>query len=76
MASRTLRVLCLGLVVSSLAFGWVAHTRSQLPYNSEGRYFDAESATVYTDNAVLAYGSIAITSLILSGALLALSRRR
>jgi hypothetical protein len=44
----------LALLLASL---WLR--RAALPYNEEGRYFDAAHSVVYTDGAVGTYGLLA-----------------
>jgi hypothetical protein len=36
--------------------------RAALPYNEEGRFFDATHSVVYTDSAVLTYGLLTALS--------------
>lgn len=41
-------------------FGWLWQARRALPYNSEGRYFDAVSGVSYDQAAVTVYGGAAM----------------
>ena len=58
--SLTIFFLIIGLV-----FGILWLQRLQLDYNSEGRYFDQEQGIVYTDNGIVAYGTVAFVSLLI-----------
>ena len=48
-----------------LMLGLAVH-RATLPYNEDGRYFDATEGVVYRTEAVLAYGLIAFLILSIS----------
>ena len=37
-------------------FSILAYSRARLPYNEEGRYYDATAGVVYDTDAVTAYG--------------------
>lgn len=45
---------------------WVWNSRRSLPYNEQGRYFDADDAVVLSEQAVGIYGITAIV-LIMAG---------
>ena len=56
-------VLWLGFILSllvALVLGYASYSLGKLTYNSEGRYFDSESAVVYHDQAVGAYFIVAL----------------
>lgn len=55
-----------------LLFGAWAYSRAQLPYNEEGRFFDASEGIVYDSGAVVVYGLIASAFLLLAGGVLTL----
>lgn len=50
-------LLVAGAIATALAviFGVLAINRALLPYNDEGRYFDAAESVVYTDGATIGY---------------------
>lgn len=54
--------LATALVAATLALSLAGlwRGRARLPYNEEGRYFDAAHSVVYTDGAVVTYGSLAV----------------
>ena len=55
-------IFCLG----GAAFGWLWQTRRGLPYNEEGRYFDAEQAVILHQQSVPVYAALALVLLALS----------
>lgn len=66
-------------VLPAIAAGWfafVASDRAGLPYNSQGRYFDAEEGVTYTDSAPLVYGVLAALFGLLAVGLWMVARRR
>ena len=44
----------------ALLLGRLWLRRAALPYNEQGRYYDAADSVVYTDGAVATYGMLAI----------------
>ena len=54
--------LAVAVTASALALllGGLSIRRAALPYNEEGRYFDAAQSVVYTDGAVVTYGLLAL----------------
>lgn len=67
------RLLAAILGAVGLLFGAWAYSRAQLPYNEEGRFFDATEGVVYDTDAVVAYGFIAGVFLLLAVGVMALS---
>jgi hypothetical protein len=55
-----LRVGAAILIVGGVGFGILTANRAELPYNEEGRYFNAEASVVYHQQAVEAYGMLAV----------------
>jgi hypothetical protein len=51
---------CIFLTICTFILVLAFKTHFNLPYNSEGNYFDENSATVYKEQAVLVYGLLAI----------------
>jgi hypothetical protein len=45
------------LTAAALLLGLLWLKRFSLPYNEQGRYFDAANSVTYDDRAVLVYGS-------------------
>jgi len=66
---KSLRWTALLPAAAGVLFAIIAIDRARLPYNSEGRYFDAETSVVYQDGAQSAYGALALCSLALAVAL-------
>ena len=56
------------------AFIWAE--RRALPYNDEGRFFDASTATVFHEQSVVVYAILAAGLAMVGGGLLVLLRRR
>lgn len=56
------------------AFIWAE--RRALPYNAEGRFFDASTATVFHEQSVAVYAILAASLAMAGAGLLALLRRR
>lgn len=54
--------LTAALLLSALAllFADLCRRRAALPYNEEGRFFDAQESVVYKDSSVVAYGGLAL----------------
>ncbi len=52
-------------VIIGIFFGIEWIKRLSLPYNSEGRYFDQATETVYTDSGVITYGLLTFIFLII-----------
>jgi hypothetical protein len=55
-----LRVGAAILLFGGAGFGILAARRAVLPYNEEGRYFDAEASVVYHQQAGAVYGMLAV----------------
>ncbi len=60
-------------LLAGILLGLLALRRSRLPYNEQGRYFDAEVSVVYKDSAVVAYGMMAAAGLTMGSLLLGAS---
>ena len=56
-----------------LLFGALAYSRAQLPYNEEGRFFDATEGVVYDRDGLVVYGLIAGVFLLLTVGVIALT---
>jgi hypothetical protein len=54
----------------------VTVSRARLPYNSEGRYFDASEGVVYHSQAVIIYGLMSALALAISIALFMLVAKK
>lgn len=48
------------LTAAALLLGLLWLQRLTLPYNEQGRYFDAANSVTYDDGAVLVYGLLAL----------------
>ena len=57
-----------GLITS--LFVWIYIQRTNLDYNSEGRFFSPEDGVVYYEQAKEVYGILALFGLILTGTLI------
>lgn len=62
----TITITFIGVTFGS---GWIFIKRLLLPYNSEGRYFDAESSVVYHQQAVIVYGLLFFILLLMTAGL-------
>lgn len=73
---RLLRRLlgCALLLVGGLltALWW---SRSNLPYNEQGRYFDSATATVYQEQSLLVYAGLALACFVTGAQLIVLGRK-
>lgn len=75
-AARALaRLATAGLALAAALLGALAIRRARLPYNSEGRYFDAAESMVYTDGAVPVLAGLAGLAALLALTALAVARR-
>ena len=73
-----MRLLLALAVVAAAAGAWLTSLwrhRAGLPYNAEGRYFDAAEAVVYREQAVAIYGGFAALAWIIAVAALVLALR-
>lgn len=61
-----LRLISGLMVVIALMFSIICYSRTKLPYNSQGNYFDIESATVYHEQAGISYGFLSVVFLLLT----------
>jgi hypothetical protein len=71
-------VMTIGTVLLSLItffLGFVFMKSLTYPYNSEGRYFDEDSATVHHEQAVTAYGIMFFCGLLLTLVMLYKTRK-
>lgn len=59
-------ILTIILVLVTLLIAMVFVNRLTLSYNSEGRYFDESSSTVYHEQAVTVYGLLFFSGLVLT----------
>jgi hypothetical protein len=67
------------LLVPMLFLAWIAIERARYPYNSEGRYFDAEASVVYQEDAVDVWRVLTLMfeiPCVFAGAAFAAMRRR
>jgi hypothetical protein len=62
-------------LTASAAATWVWYKRSNLPYNENGRYFDAENAIVFHEQDVIFYGGLALLLAAFAVCFFCLSRR-
>jgi hypothetical protein len=46
---------------------WIFISRLEMPYNSEGKYFDLNSMVVYSEQSKMVFGVISICFIILTG---------
>ena len=53
-----LQLVAIILSIFSIICGWITFQRTQLPYNSEGRFFDSENAVVYHSQAIPVFAII------------------
>jgi hypothetical protein len=72
-ALRVLFWLAAGVTVVA---AWLGFTAARLPYNSEGRYFDAEQGVVYLEQDVEFWAVVAVACRVLAVALRWWSKRR
>jgi uncharacterized iron-regulated membrane protein len=63
--ATTLIALAAAMIAVLALFLWWQTTR--LPYNDEGRYFDAEEGVVHTDDEPPFYGVVGCVALALGG---------
>ena len=75
MLRMAFRVAAALLLTSALAFAWIWNSRRLLPYNEEGRYFDAASAVVLHEQSVGAYGVLALTLALIGATCWLVSRK-
>lgn len=61
MRTKAVRLIATALLAALTAgFAWLSWTRSQLPYDEQGRYFDAAAGVVNDEGAALVYAMIAL----------------
>ncbi len=60
-----IRILSVISIIIGVLFGAEWIKRLSLPYNSEGRYFDQATETVYTDSGIISYGILTFLFLII-----------
>ena len=68
-------VVAVALAATALLLAALAGRRLLLPYNEEGRYFDAAAGVIYEDAAALVYTLLAALALIAAAAALACAVR-
>jgi len=61
-----LTIITTTLALITISFLLTLETRLSLSYNSEGNYFDENSATVYSEQAVIVYAILSILFLALT----------
>ena len=66
---RGLQACSAALALIGGLFAWICKARLTLPYEENGRYFDAETGVALDQDAALAYGFIAFVAFALAGAL-------
>jgi len=59
MKNSTLKILTIFLIILTTIFACTFFNRLTMDYNSEGSYFDKNSAVVYYEQALFIYGIIA-----------------
>ena len=62
-----------GMLALAAFSAWIAWTTAQLPFNSEGRYFDG--LEVHLEQSILAYSTYAVVFGLMAAACLWLARR-
>ena len=66
MTKYLLTILTMILVALTTLFAWIFVNRWKMPFNSEGKYFDAGSGVVYHQQSVIVYGLITIFLLLIT----------
>lgn len=74
MIKRVRRLLGLALLIAGALLAALWWSRSNLPYNEQGRYFDSATAVVYQEQNLAIYAVLAI-GLFMAGGLLIWLRR-
>ncbi len=70
------RFTAIFLLIAAAVPGVLFWQRRSLPYNEQGRYFDAAQGVVYEAQSVTVYGGITVVLIILGVIILAIGRRR
>lgn len=70
------RFIAIFLLIAAAVSGVLFWQRRSLPYNEQGRYFEAAQGVVYEAQAVTVYGGATVVLIILGVIILAIGRRR